>query len=386
MLDLTRLLSGRCGGADRLRYGHAVGSLGPVTVWNLTPACNLRCRHCYAAARPADTALLSREEALRTVRTLAELKVPALLLSGGEPLMHPNLFEIITLARECGIRVTLSTNGTLIDDDDAARLKALDVAYVGISIDGSPQEHDRFRGQEGAYARSLKAMRRCRDAGVKVGLRVTMNRRNVGDFDRFFDLMLREGLGRICFYHLVATGRAETIRDDALLPEETRLAVTRLFELTDCLTASGSGPEVLTVDNHCDAPWLWLWLKTRGDPRADTVLPLLRRNGGNASGSRFLCISWDGTLYPDQFWSARPIGSVRDPDWVARWRDPPPESFLKQLRDRTAHLRGRCAACRFIGLCAGNLRARAEAGGAGPWGDDPGCYLTDAEIGGLPPC
>lgn len=385
MLDLTRLLSGRHGAADRLRYGVAVGTVGPVVVWNLTPDCNLRCRHCYAAARAADTDILSCDEALRTVDALAELGTPALLLSGGEPMLFPWLFDVAERARARGIRVTLSSNGTLIDTEAAARLKALDIAYVGISIDGTPKVHDRFRGVDGAYARSLEAMRRCRDAGIKVGLRVTMNRQNVGDLDRIFDFMCREGFRRVCFYHLVATGRAASIREDALSPAETRKAATRLFELTDSLTAGGDGPEVLTVDNHCDAPWLWLWLKERNDPRADAVLPLLRRNGGNASGSRFLCISWDGTLYPDQFWATRPIGSVRDPGWTERWRNPPAGTLLAALRDRTAHLTGRCAGCRFLGLCAGNLRARAEAAGLGPWGSDPGCYLTDDEIGGTLP-
>ncbi len=381
MVDLSRLLNGAKGASDRLRYGADVVVERPIVVWNLTPACNLKCRHCYAAVNTT-SGVLPLDVALKTVDGLAELGCAALLLSGGEPLMYPHLFELAGYARQKGIRVTLSTNGTLITSEVADRLKALDVTYVGISIDGTEEVHDTFRGVPGAYQKSLNALRICRDAGVKVGLRVTMTRNNVRDIDAILDLMQRERFQRICFYHLVYTGRGGAIRAEDLSHEESRAALDKLMARTEAAAQAGIPLEILTVDNHCDAPYVWLKLAERGDTRAEEVLQLIRHNGGNASGKRFFCISWDGTIYPDQFWRTRPVGSVLNADWVEQWRHPPEGAFLAQLRQRHPLLQGRCATCRFQKMCAGNLRARADEGGDNVWLPDPACYLTDDEICG----
>jgi len=137
---------------------------------------------------------------------------------------------------------------------------------------------------------------------------------------------------------------------------------------------------VLTVDNHCDGPYLYLRMQREGNPRADEVMALLRMNGGNSTGHGIGCVSWDGTVYPDQFWRNQPVGNVRQTPFSKIWGEPAPGSLLAQLRTKKERVTGRCENCRFLDVCGGNFRARAEAATGDIWGVDPACYLTDEEI------
>jgi radical SAM protein with 4Fe4S-binding SPASM domain len=261
----------------------------------------------------------------------------------------------------------------------AARLSRAQVAYVGISLDGIRETHDRFRGQAGAYDAALSGLRACREAGIKVGLRVTLTRANAADIPAIFDLLEAEQIPRICFYHLVPAGRGAALASLTLDARQARDIVDGILDRTAELDRRGVAVEVLTVDNHCDGPWLCLRMLREGNPRAREVLDLLRRVGGNSSGDRIGCVSWDGTVYPDQFWRTRSLGNVRKTAFSRIWTDPTNE-LLSQLRDKPRHVTGRCVPCRFLDVCGGNLRARAEAATGDPWGVDPGCYLTDDEI------
>jgi radical SAM protein with 4Fe4S-binding SPASM domain len=109
-------------------------------------------------------------------------------------------------------------------------------------------------------------------------------------------------------------------------------------------------------------------------------MSLLRMNGGNSTGHGIGCIGWDGTVYPDQFWRNKPVGNVREKPFSEIWGAPEPGSLLALLREKKKHVTGRCAACRFLDVCGGNFRARAEAATGDLWGVDPACYLTDEEI------
>ncbi len=354
-----------------------------MIVWNCTKRCNLRCRHCYSASTAnAAPDELTTAEARAMIDDLAAFGAPVLLLSGGEPLMRENLLELIEHACRAGLRAALSTNGMLITPKLAAELVEAGVNYVGVSLDGLEAVNDAFRGVEGAFGAALAGIANCRQAGLKVGLRLTMTQHNLADIPGIFDLIEREGIGRVCFYHLVYTGRGRGLQGQALTHAQTRSALDLIMDRAAAMHAAHQGVEVLTVDNHADGAYVYLRLLREDHRQAGECLKLLEINGGNSSGIRIGCVSWNGDVLPDQFWRWRVLGNVRQRPFSQIWTDPdagqPP--LLGALRDRKKHLKGRCRRCRFLNTCNGNLRARAEAATGEIWGHDPACYLTNQEI------
>jgi radical SAM protein with 4Fe4S-binding SPASM domain len=390
VLSLSRLLCGTVTPGDALRYGRRSGELPPhllhfsedkrpVVVWNITRRCNLHCVHCYASAadRPFEGELTT-EEALGVVDDLADFGVPVVLFSGGEPLTRPDLFALSRYARERGMRAVLSTNGTLITDEVAHKLRAQGFSYAGISLDGLPDVHDRFRGKKGAFDASLAGIRRCRDAGVRVGVRYTITKRNQQHLPDLLRLIEDEDIPRFCMYHLAYSGRGRRIAPDALDGGETRRALDLVCDAVLSWHARGIEKEVLTVDNHADAAYLYLRVRREQPERADEVLRLLRWNGGNSSGMAVGCIDYRGDVHPDQFSWHMTLGNVRERAFSAIWQDTS-IPLLRDLRDRRALLTERCRACGFVDICNGNLRVRAEAATGDLWGADPACYLRDDE-------
>lgn len=395
MIGISKLYCGAVEASDVLRYGRDSRRLPshllqfsedkrPVVVWNMTRRCNLRCVHCYAAARAEqDPRELTTAEGRALLADLAALGSPVILFSGGEPLLREDLPDLARFAVDQGLRAVVSTNGTLLTPELVAAFRGIGLSYVGISLDGREETHDRFRGREGAFAEALRGIRLCRDGGVKVGIRFTMNRRNAADIPAMFDLLEAEEVPRICFYHLVYAGRGSRLAAEDLSAGETRAAVDGILERTKDLFSRGIPKEVLTVDNHADGPYLYLRLLREDPARAAEVLDLLRMNGGNSSGHGIGCVGWDGKVHADQFWRHRSFGNVRRRPFSALWSDPE-DPLLRQLREKHRHVTGRCAACRWLELCGGNFRVRAEAVTGDLWAPDPACYLTDEEIGLAP--
>ncbi len=395
MIGISKLYMGQTEASDPLRYGRRSRDLPshllqfsndkkPIVVWNITQRCNLKCRHCYAAGQARKEDELSHEEALRAIDGFADFGCPVLLFSGGEPFLREDILELARYAKSKGLRVVFSTNGTCITPEIATAIAEIGVSYVGISIDGVQATHDTFRGVPGAYQRSIEAIRACRDRGVKVGLRVTLTRANVREIPNLFALMRQERIPRICLYHLVYTGRGASIRTEDLSAEETRAAADLIINETKASFESGHPLEVLTVDNHCDAPYLWMRMVKEGHPHADDVYKLLQMNGGNSSGNAISCVSWDGTVYPDQFWRDKPVGNIREKTFGEIWGNPPKGSLLDQLRHKADYVCDTCKKCRFLSVCGGNFRARGEAATGQLWGMDPACYLTEDERLGSP--
>lgn len=353
----------------------------PVVVWNVTRRCNLKCRHCYAYADalPAPGEL-SHAEGLALLEDLRQFGVPVVLFSGGEPLLRPDLFDLVHHAVAAGMRAVISTNGTLITKEVARRLKDLGLSYVGISLDGLEATHDRFRGKKGAFQATMAGMRHCQEAGLKVGLRFTLNRGNFREVPAIFDLVETHDIPRICFYHLVYTGRGRELRTQALSPQETRETVDLILTRTRRLFEKGKTVEVLTVDNHADGPYIYLKLLKEDPDRAAQVLELLKMNEGNNSGRGIGCVSWDGEVHADQFWRHYSFGNVRERPFSEIWTDLS-DPLMARLKDKKRYVTGRCAACRWLSICAGNFRVRAEALTGDLWASDPACYLTDEEIG-----
>ncbi|MEE8336655.1 MAG: radical SAM protein [Dehalococcoidia bacterium] len=393
MLGVSRLLSGSVTEADALRYQRQSKALPPhllhysqdkkpVVVWTSTRRCNLHCAHCYTDSfdvpYPDE---LTTAEALAMVDDLAAFGSPVLLISGGEPLRRPDLDVVAEHAVASGMRVVISTNGTLLTPQRAERLAKIGVSYVGLSIDGRPETHDKFRGKIGAFEATMGAIDACREHGIKTGLRFTLTAHNRDDLDWIFDLMVEREVPRLCVYHLAPTGRGAKIGKFTPTSEQTRESIDLIFDRTQELTAAGYEPEVLTADNHADAAYLWMRVAREQPQRAAEVWQLLEWNGGNQSGQAIACIDADGNVYADQFWRWRSLGNIRERPLSEIWAEHPPQ-LLQELRERPKRLPDRCQGCRFLSICNGNFRSRAEATTGELWGDDPLCYLTDAEIAG----
>ncbi len=387
MVNITKLYCGEAQPADNLRYGHGHGAPNsaaerrPIIVWNVTRTCNLRCVHCYsdsfAQKYPGE---LTHKQALTVIDNLAAFKVPAVLFSGGEPLTRPDLLELMKYATASGLRVTLSTNGTLIDKPTARQLREIGLTYVGISLDGIGETNDLFRGRKGAYDDAVRGMRNCRAVGQKVGLRLTLTRRNCMDLHDIFNFIEAEDIQRACFYHLVYSGRGNAA--DELTTGEIRRAMDIILERTRVFHERGLKKEILTVDNHADNAYLYLKLRERAPERAEEVYQLMKWNGGgaNSSGVGIANIDTQGNVHPDQFWQSATLGNVKQRPFSEIWSDNS-IPLLAGLRNRLPLLQGRCAECRFKEICGGSFRVRAAQVHGNPWASDPACYLTDSEVG-----
>ena len=396
MINISKLYCDQITPGDWLRYGkespgHRPGESipekasgrKPIVVWNITRRCNLQCVHCYNDSGPDKTCNeVSTAKAKSIIDDLAAFGVPSILFSGGEPLIRPDLFELIGHAVGKGLRAVISTNGTLIAEDRAKEIKRLGVSYVGISLDGIGPINDKFRGVSGAFERAVQGIRNCQNAGVRVGLRLTLTKRNVQDIEGLFAFFEAEGIERACFYHLVPSGRGAAIANEDLTHAETRDALDRILAKVRLLKQAGRQTDILTVDNHVDGVYLYLKLLAEGSPRAAEVWKLLTWNGGGlySSGIGIGCIDYNGNVHPDQFWWHYNLGSIHERPFSEIWTDPD-EPLLQGLRDRRSRIKGRCKLCRVFDACGGSLRVRADAVCGDPWAPDPACYLTDEEIG-----
>lgn len=380
MINITRLLCGQATPGDSLRYSDA-SHQRPVVVWNVTRSCNLHCLHCYAsAAASPDPAELSTTEGKALIDDLAQYRVPVVLFSGGEPLLRPDLMELVSYASQKGVRPVLSTNGTLLTPQTAQELKRAGISYVGVSLDGLEPNHDRFRGKKGAFREALNGLAYCRQAGIRTGLRLTLTCFNAPELPGIFKLLEEEGIERLCFYHLVYAGRGSHLASWDLSTEAARQAMDLIFDRSLDFQRRGLFKDILTVDNHADGVYLYLKLLSQDSSRAGEVYEFLEKNGGNSSGVGIAAIDERGDVHPDQFWRHYSVGNVRQKPFSALWQNGH-DPLLAGLRQRRERLKGRCGVCKYIHLCGGNFRVRAEALYGDVWAPDPACYLSDEEIG-----
>lgn len=391
MIGISKLYCGAVESSDALRYGRESGKLPshllqfskdkkPVVVWNMTRRCNLKCVHCYAqAVDPDGKDEISTSKAKEIIDDLAAFGAPVMLFSGGEPLVRKDLVELASYATGKGMRAVISTNGTLITKEKARELKEVGLSYVGISIDGTEETHDKFRGVSGSYKKALEAVENCKAEGLKVGLRFTINKRNWTEVPSVFRVLKDLEVPRACFYHLVYSGRGSELIKEDLTHAESRQLLDLIMDETKALYDAGMPKEILTVDNHADGVYVYQRLLKEDPARAKEVLELLQFNEGNNSGRGIGCISWDGQVHADQFWRNHTFGNVLERPFSEIWMDENIE-LLHKLKDKKKYVGGRCATCRYLNICGGNFRARAEAYHGDIWEEDPACYLTDEEI------
>lgn len=379
MINITKLWCGVPGSMDQIRYG-AETHQKPVVVWNSTRRCNLSCLHCYSRSEnklyPQE---LTTAEAKAFVKDLSEFGVKVLLFSGGEPLLRYDLFEVARFASDHGLRTVLSTNGTLITPEIAGQLKTAGFSYVGVSLDGMGETNDRFRGKPGAFELAVAGIRNCLKANVRTGLRFTVTNYNYMDVPKIFDFIEAEHIPRVCFYHLAYSGRGTAITSDDLTHTQTREFMDYVLNKAEDFHSKALNTEILTVDNHADGVYLYLKLKEKDPQKAQKALELLKVNGGNSSGTGIACVDFNGYVHPDQFWQHYSIGNIKTRRFSEIWSDDS-QTMLQALRNRKIHLQGKCRECRFLDLCNGNLRVRAEAVYGDVWAPDPACYLTHDEI------
>ncbi|MGD7652840.1 MAG: radical SAM protein [Verrucomicrobiales bacterium] len=407
MINLTKLWTGVEQPADSLRYGHGHGGQAkdhgcgmnpiaarerkPIIVWNITRTCNLRCVHCYsdsaAAQYPGE---LTWEQMETVVEDLADYGVPSLLLSGGEPMIHPRFNDLVDKATELGLKLTISTNGTLITPEMAAKLKAAKVAYVGISLDGIGKIHDEFRRKEGAFDAAVRGFKNCHEVDQKTGLRLTLTRHNVENISQILDFIEDKEIKRVCFYHLVPSGRGSELQ--MLRPDEARGAIDTLIARVEQWHKQGVDRELLTVTQPADGAHLLCRMERENHPNLEETRRLLAWNGGgaNSSGRGIANIDTQGTVHPDQFWQDVILGNVKQMPFSQIWSEGNPASaeMLQEIRsiglltteERQAKMSGPCADCKWFTICGGGFRTRAAFANDGNlWGSDPGCYLREEE-------
>lgn len=390
MISVTKLLFATEYFGDSLRYtdnAHKARNgvregMGPVVVWNSTRTCNLKCRHCYMSSDAKKYQNeLTTAEAKQFIDDLADFNVPVLLFSGGEPLIRPDFFELADYAVKKGVRPTLSTNGTLITPEVARKIKDIGVGYVGISLDGLREVNDKFRGKAGAFEAAMNGIKNCVAVDQRVGLRFTINHHNIQELENIFDFIEEENINRVCFYHLVYSGRGNQMMDEDVTAEESRRAMDIIIRRTRDFEERGLKKEILTVDNHCDGVYMYLKALQEGkDELAQQIKKYISMNGGNRSGMAFAEVDPLGYVHPDQFTQHHTFGNVRERKFGDIWQDTT-NPIMAGLKDRKPLLKGRCSKCKFLDNCNGNFRTRAEARTGDFWESDPSCYLTDEEIG-----
>lgn len=364
-----------------VRRRAAAGGVKPVVIWNLTRTCNLKCRHCYTTS--ADVPFpgeLSTEQALGVLDDLKGFGIPALILSGGEPLSRFDFFTLAERAKALGFRhLSLSTNGTRIAEN-IDRIVDLGFDYVGISLDGIGATNDWFRGVDGAFDEAMAGVRACKARGVKVGLRYTITEQNGHHLPEMLDLCEAEGVDKFYLSHLVYAGRGDKHHGEDTEHAHTRRAMDVLIARAWAAIEAGKDLEVVTGNNDADAVYFLQWVAAHFTPEQTAhVRAHLEAWGGNSSGLGVANIDPQGKVHPDTYWSDYTVGSVKKDAFSTLWTGP--DAMLATLRQRPRPLKGRCGDCAFKAVCGGNTRIRALQVTGDPWAEDPACYLTNAEIG-----
>ncbi len=364
-----------------VRTRRGSGGVKPVVIWNLTRRCNLKCRHCYTVS--ADVHFpgeLSHEQAVATLDDLGEFRIPALILSGGEPLDRFDFFDLAARARPMVRMLALSTNGTKIHGENADRVAEIGFDYVGISIDGIGATNDWFRGVDGAFDDAVRGVRECKKRDIKVGLRFTLTKDNEAQLPDLLKLCDDEGVDKFYLSHLVYAGRGDKNRGEDAVHDHTRRALDLLIDKAWSDASAGRPLDIVTGNNDADAVYLMNWAAEKfGDKELDNLRDHLEAWGGNSSGLGVANIDPQGKVHPDTYWSDYTIGSVKETPFSELWTGDDP--MLAQLRRRPRPLKGRCGVCAFQSVCGGNTRIRALQLTGDPWAEDPACYLSNTEIG-----
>lgn len=380
MLRISTYLRAIAGHSPAPRAAKPGSTRAPVVIWNVLRRCNLTCKHCYSTSADIDfKGELDTAEALDVIDQLHAAGVKVLVLSGGEPLMRPDIFQLAERARQYGFYVALSTNGTLINESNIEHIAAAEFDYVGISIDGLPEIHDEFRQMQGGFAASMHAVKLCRQHHIRVGLRTTLTMHNHMQLPALLELMREYDVQKYYLSHLNYSGRGKRSSKIDAHWQMTRDAMNQIFDRAWDDVEQGIETDFVSGNNDADAILLLQWAKRKVPQHYAQMEQMLRAWGGNASGAGVANIDNLGDVHPDTYWQQHTLGNVRKQSFSDIWFNKA-DPLLQQLRQHPRQVKGRCGECRWLSICNGNTRTRAWAGGD-LWAEDPGCYLSDEEIG-----
>lgn len=349
----------------------------PMVVWNTTKKCNLRCVHCYLNAGEAENGELSTREAMNLIEDLAEIKIPLLVFSGGEPVLREGIYELNEYAMELGIRTILSSNGALITRQVAKKIKDSGFAYVGISLDGSKEAHDRFRGVDGAFEQSIKGLRNLMEVGVDTGVRFAITHQNYYELPKVLEIVKKEGVPRFSVFQLVYAGRGREIINWDIFNEERRKVMDYIIRMAK----ENEQINIVTADNYADGIYLLKHVTENEPERAREVEKLLAMQSGCPAGDKLANVDNMGNVHLCPYWQSRIIGNIREQSFGDIWFNED-NQLLRMMRDKTRYLKGKCARCSYNHLCRG-CRVRAEFVHGDPLAEDPACYLREDEISDL---
>ena len=354
---------------------------GPVVIWNLIRRCNLTCKHCHSISADKDfPGELSTADVYAVMDDLKRFRVPVLILSGGEPLLRPDIFEIAQRAKEMGFYVGLSSNGTLIDEGNIDRIAAVGFDYVGVSLDGIGETHDHFRRMAGAFEKSMHGIRLCKARGIKVGIRFTLTQDNAHDLPGLLRLMEEEDLDKFYLSHLNYAGRGNKNRKQDVFHQATRQAMDLLFDTCWRYQQEGKHKEFVSGNNDADGVYLLFWVRQNFPRLEEHIRAKLAQWGGNSSGVNVANIDNLGNVHPDTMWWNYNLGNVLERPFSAIWADTT-DPIMAGLKAQPRKVGGRCGECEHFDICGGNTRVRAWQVSGDPWAEDPACYLDDEEIG-----
>ena len=354
---------------------------GPVVIWNLVRRCNLKCKHCYSISGDVDfPGELDTRRIFNVMDDLKEFKVPVLILSGGEPLLRPDIFGISKRAKSMGFYVGLSSNGTLITKDNIEKIAEIGYDYVGVSLDGIGETNDGFRGKKGAFDDALNGIRLARAQGIKVGMRFTATMDNIHQLPDMLDLMEVENIDKFYLSHLSYAGRGNKNRQDDAAHLTTRAMMDRLFQTAYEDAAAGGEKEFVTGNNDADGVYLLFWVEQNFPELVDHMRAKLAVWGGNSTGVNVANIDNLGDVHPDTMWWHYKIGNVKDRKFGEIWLDTS-DPIMAGLKRSPRLIKGRCSKCQYFDICGGNTRVRAMQLTGDAWDEDPACYLNDEEIG-----
>jgi heme b synthase len=358
--------------------------------WETTKACNLQCTHCRAVPQkglgPYD---LSTVEAMAMMDAIAEIARPVFILSGGEPLFRPDIFELAAYGRSLGFRMALATNGTLVDDDIADEIRDVGISRVSISLDGAwPSTHDRFRGVAGAWWDAVRGIRLLRERGVSVQINSTIARHNVSQLDEMLDLALQLECDALHLFMLVPVGCGLEMAESAMLPANEYERVLHWFydkskEVSIDLKAT-CAPHYFRVraqrivDERArgdrSTPFVAHGTRLHAAPDPAGGQPLSAMTRGCLAGTAVCFVSQRGDVFPCGYLPVS-AGNVRLEPFRDIWGG---AEVFQRLRDVDG-LEGKCGACRFHAICAG-CRARAYAASGNYMAEEPSCVYEPGEI------
>jgi radical SAM protein len=354
-----------------------------IAIWEVTQACDLACVHCRASAQPDRHPMeLSTDEGKRLIDQIAALKVPVFVLTGGDPIKRPDLFELIGHARSAGVRVSLTPSATpLLTREIVVRLKEAGLARLAVSLDGaSAATHDAFRGMAGSYRRTLDAVQWANEAGLPVQINTTFSRRNMAELDDLAALIGSLQITLWSVFFLVPTGRGKL--NDLLNADEFEQVFARIYRLSKTAQFDIKTTEAQhyrrfllqqqAAERRAGAATYATQEHATQERAADTIG---RAAPGLNDGKGFVFISHNGEVFPSGFLPLA-AGNIRQQELGVIYRDSP---LFRDLRD-TTKLVGKCGACEFKKICGGS-RARAFALTGDPNGEEPCCaYIPKGYI------